>query len=246
VLPFPNGRAIFRPVTSTTEPLLSSRPDERGHTKGRRTREAVLDRGVYLACRVGLGGLTIGSLATEVGLSKSGMYAHFLSKEALQLAVLDAAARDFAQSVIVPVLHVDRGEPRVRALVDRWIECGRLRQPGGCLFVKASTELDEQLGPVRNRLREQHHQLADTIARIFAGGIAEGHFRPDADPARFATDLHGVMLAYYHGYRLLSDPQAEAHARAAVDALLDAARPPADPSHTAARARTDAENGTVS
>ncbi|MCU1431652.1 MAG: transcriptional regulator, TetR family [Actinotalea sp.] len=200
-------------------------------SKGRRTREAILERGVVLACRVGLGGLTIGSLATEVGMSKSGMYAHVLSKEALQLAVLDTAAQEFATSVIIPALAVPRGRPRVLALVDGWIECGRQRQPGGCLFVKASTELDEQPGPVRDRLREQHQQLAATIARIFAGGVVEGHFAPDADPDQFATDLHGVMLAYYHGYRLLSDPAAETHARAAVAALLEAAAADRTPTH---------------
>ena len=193
--------------------------------KGRRTRDAILTRGVALACRVGLGGLTIGSLATDAGLSKSGMYAHFGSKQALQLAVLDAAAEQFSASVIRPALMAPRGEQRLRALVDAWLECGRVRQPGGCLFVKASTELDEQPGLVRDRLQELHHELGRSIARIFAGGVSEGQIRPDADPEQFATDLHGVMLAYYHGHRLLSDPAAESRARTAVTALLDAARP---------------------
>ena len=197
--------------------------------KGRRTREAVLSRGVELACRVGLGGLTIGSLADEVGMSKSGMYAHFGSKVALQLAVLDAAAEEFAGTVVVPALRAPRGEPRVRALADLWIRCGIERRPGGCLFVKASTELDEQAGPVRDRLRDQHRRLADSIARIVAGGVTEGQFHPDTDTTQFATDLHGVMLGLYHGHRLLEDPAAERHARTAVDRLLAAARssPPA-------------------
>lgn len=192
--------------------------------KGRRTRDAVLTRGVELACRVGLGGLTIGGLAEEVGMSKSGMYAHFGSKVALQLAVLDAAAQQFATTVVLPALGAPRGEPRVRALADLWITCGVERQPGGCLFVKASTELDEQDGPVRDRLREQHRQLAQSIARIVAGGVSDGQFRPDTDTAQFATDLHGVMLAMYHAYRLLDDPAAERHARTAIDRLLDAVR----------------------
>ena len=192
--------------------------------KGRRTREAVLARGVELACRVGLGGLTIGGLADEVGMSKSGMYAHFGSKVALQLAVLDAAAEDFATTVVLPALRAPRGETRVRALADGWIRCGIERRPGGCLFVKASTELDEQDGPVRDRLRDQHRQLAESIARVVAGGVTEGQFHPDTDTAQFATDLHGVMLALYHGHRLLEDADAERHARTAVDRLLAAAR----------------------
>jgi len=203
-----------------TTSLLQTAP-----TKGHRTREAILARAVELACRLGLGGLTIGSLAAEVGLSKSGMYAHFGSKEALQLAVLDAAAREFTAAVIAPALRAPRGAPRVWALVDGWLACGRDRMPGGCVFVKASTELDEQPGPVRDRLRDQHLELGRVIARIVDGAVTEGHVAPGADPDRFAGDLHAVMLGYYHAHRLLADPQAEARARAAVAALLDAARP---------------------
>lgn len=193
--------------------------------KGDRTREAILARGVDVACRVGLGGLTIGDLAAGTGLSKSGLYAHFGSKEALQVAVLDAAAQEFGDVVVVPALRAPRGEARVLALLEGWLACGRLRLPGGCLFVKASTELDEQPGPVRDRLAERHRELVRTIARVFAGGITQGQFRSDADPYQFATDLYGVMLVYYHAHRLLADSRAEARARVAVAALLDAARP---------------------
>lgn len=194
-------------------------------TKGGRTREAILAAGVALACRTGLGGLSIGTLATDVGMSKSGMFAHFGSKEALQLAVVEAAAREFATEVVIPALHAPRGEPRVLALVERWLECGLLRRPGGCLFVKASTELDEQPGPVRDRLRDLHLELGAAIARIVVGGVAEGHFRDDVDPEQFAVDLHAVMLGFYHQHRMLGDPRAADRARAAVAALLSAARP---------------------
>lgn len=193
-------------------------------TKGARTREVILQRAVTHACRVGLAGLTIGDIATAVGMSKSGMYAHFGSKEAMQIAVLDAAAAEFADAVIVPALASPRGEPRIRALVDNWLTCGRTRQPGGCVIVKASTELDEQPGPVRDRLRELHQALDASIARIVAGGVTEGHFRPDVDTHQFAFDLYAVMLGFYHSNRLLADPQAEVRARRAVDALINAVR----------------------
>lgn len=193
--------------------------------KGERTRAVILQQAVALAYRVGLEGLTIGALAADVEMSKSGMYAHFGSKQALQIAVLDAAAADFAESVVVPALAEPRGEPRVRVLVDRWIEVGRQGRPGGCLFVKAGTELDARHGPVRDHLVALHERLDDSLARVFRGGVTEGHFRPDVDPHRFAADLYGVMLGFHHRHRLLADARAEDLARAAVDALLDAARP---------------------
>ena len=194
-------------------------------TKGSETRQAILRQGVVTAYRVGLGGLTIGALATATGMSKSGLFAHFHSKELLQIAVLREAREEFVDSVIRPAVAAPRGEPRVRELFERWIVCGRTRQPGGCLFVKAATELDEQDGPVRDQLVQDHHDLYDSIARIFGGGITEGHFRADADPMQFAGDLDGVMLAYYHAFRLLEDEAAESRARHAFEALLRAARP---------------------
>ncbi|NCT91275.1 TetR/AcrR family transcriptional regulator [Cellulomonas sp. APG4] len=193
-------------------------------SKGRQTRDAILQQGIALAYKVGLEGLTIGALATEVEMSKSGMFAHFGSKQALQLAVLDAAAEDFAAAVVRPALAAPRGEARVRALVDRWLHCGLTRRPGGCLFVKASVELDEQPGPVRDRLVELHEELDDSLARVFAGAVAAGELRPDADPRQLAADLYGAMLGFYHRHRLLADAEAEQRLRRTVDALLDSVR----------------------
>lgn len=193
-------------------------------TKGAATRQAILHQGVEVAYRVGLGGLSIGVLAAGTGMSKSGLFAHFGSKESLQLEVLARARAEFVDNVIRPALAAPRGEPRVRALFERWLESGRARMPGGCLFVKAATEFDEQTGPVRDELVRDHRDLYDSIAQIFRTGITEGHFREDADPEQFAADLDGVMLAYYHANRLLDDPAAETRARRAVEALLAAAR----------------------
>jgi AcrR family transcriptional regulator len=193
-------------------------------SKGARTREAILSHGVETAYRVGLSGLTVGALATASGLSKSGLFAHFKSKEALQIEVLAHARRDFIDSVIRPAIAAPRGEPRARELFEHWIVVGKSRMPGGCLFVKAATELDEQVGPVRDQLAQDHRDLHDTIAQVFRTGIDEGDFRPDADPVQFAGDLYGVMLAFYHANRLLEDPEAEDRARRSFDALIAAAR----------------------
>jgi AcrR family transcriptional regulator len=199
--------------------VTSARP-----TKGERTREAILTRAVQHACVVGIGGVTLGDLSSDLGLSKSGLYAHFGSKEALQLAVLDHAGTQFAESVIVPALSVPRGEQRVRALAGNWIDCCRDREPNGCLFVKSSIEIDDQPGPVRDFLREQHLRFYDSLARVVLGGVSTGQFNADLDAEQFARDWYGVMLAYYHAHRLLSDPRAEARARAGLEALIQAAR----------------------
>lgn len=192
--------------------------------KGAATREVILHHGVETAVRVGLSGLTIGELAASTGLSKSGLFAHAKSKESLQLQVLAQAREEFIDAVVRPALGATRGEPRVRALFEHWLTCGRTRMPGGCLFVKAAAEYDERPGPVRDQLVRDHTDLQETIAQVFSTGIAEGHFRQDADPAQFAADLHGVMLAYYHSFRLLDDPAAESRARRAFEGLLDAVR----------------------
>jgi AcrR family transcriptional regulator len=176
---------------------------------------------------VGLEGLTIGVLAADLELSKSGLFAHFRSKEALQVQVLDHAAALFVERVLRPALAAPRGEARMRALFERWLEWVRSSlMPGGCVFVQASTEWDDQPGPVRDRVADLQRQWRDVIATSFRKGIEAGAFRRDADPEQFAYDTSGVMLAYHHASRLLHDPRAEPRARIAFDALLAAARSP--------------------
>ena len=189
------------------------------------THQAILDRATGLASKVGLEGLTIGALATELELSKSGLFAHFHSKEALQLQVLDHGAAAFIENVVRPSLAAPRGEPRMRALFDRWLDWARSTPlPGGCLFVQATVELDDRPGPARDRLVEYQRQWLDVIATSLQKGIEAEAFRRDADAMQFAHDLYGVMLAYHHAARLLHDPQAETRARRAFDALLSAVR----------------------
>lgn len=194
-------------------------------SKGVVTHHAILDRATGLASKVGLEGLTIGALATELNLSKSGLFAHFQSKETLQVQVLDHGAAVFVESVVRPALAAPRGEPRLRALFERWLDWARSAPlPGGCLFVQAAVELDDRPGPARDRLVEYQRQWLDVIATTLRKGIEAGAFRPDADTMQFAHDLYGVMLAYHHASRLLRDPEAETRARRAFEALLGAAR----------------------
>jgi AcrR family transcriptional regulator len=193
--------------------------------KGELTRQAILERATALASRVGLEGVTIGRLSEELGLSKSGLFAHFGAKQALEVEVLRFAADRFVDGVVRPALAAPRGEPRVRAVFDRWMAWDRSRVvPGGCLFVAAATELDDRPGRARDELVRLQRDWLETIATCFRTGITEGHFQRDADPEQFAHDLYAVMLGYHHATRLMGDPAAEARARAGFEALLAAAR----------------------
>jgi len=195
--------------------------------KGELTRQTILEKAASLASKVGLEGLTIGSLAEALDLSKSGLFAHFGSKEALQVQVIELAAGRFVDSVVKPALAAPRGEPRVRALFERWLDWPRLGElAGGCLFVALAAELDDRPGPARDRLVQTQRDWLDVIATCFRMGIAEGHFRSDADPDQFAHDLYGVMLGHHHATRLLGDRGAAQRARNAFEALLKAARKP--------------------
>jgi AcrR family transcriptional regulator len=187
-------------------------------SKGEATRWVILDEASRLARRVGLAGLTIGSLATQTGMSKSGLFAHFGSKESLQLQVLEYSRDRFVDDVIRPALKAPRGEPRVRDLFERWLAWDSAE--GGCPLVAATFELDDQPGPVRESLVRVQRDWADTLATVFTSGIGEGHFRPDADPRQFAQDVLGVMLSFHMVSRLLGDSDAADRAERALDALL--------------------------
>jgi AcrR family transcriptional regulator len=196
-------------------------------SKGEQTRAAVLDLAARQVSVGGLNALTIGVLADQARLSKSGLFAHFKSKEQLQLAVIDRVAELFAERVIRPALKAPRGEARLRELFDRKLrwDTGDLALPGGCFFYGVSAELDDaEPGPVRDRFLQTFRDYIDTITTVFRTGISEGEFRPDADPEQYAFDIQGVLMAHHHASRLMGDPKAEDRARVAFEALVRAAR----------------------
>jgi AcrR family transcriptional regulator len=192
--------------------------------KGEATRDAIIERAIDLARRVGLEGLTIGRLADDLELSKSGLFAHFRSKEALQVQVLNGAAERFVATVLRPALAAPRGEPRLRALFEHWLTWER--RPGGCVFVQAAVDLDDREGPARDRLVQLQRDWLDAIATTARGAVREGHFRSSVDPVQFAHELNGVILAYHHAARLLRESNAEQRARTAFESLMRAARKP--------------------
>ncbi|HTL33240.1 MAG TPA: TetR/AcrR family transcriptional regulator [Kofleriaceae bacterium] len=190
-------------------------------SKGEETRQAILDKAFQLAAVNGLSGLSIGRLAEETGLSKSGLFAHFGSKEALDVAVVEEASRQFVQDVMVPALRQPRGEPRLRALFDGWLAWGD--RPGGCFFVGASAELDDRPGPPRDALIRAQKDWVDELAKAARIAIQEHHFGDHVDPDQFAFELYSLMLGAHLFMRFLREPKALARTKHAFERLVASA-----------------------
>lgn len=192
-------------------------------TKGEDKKHFILKEGLDLASKVGLDGISIGELAKATRMSKSGLFAHFQSKENLQIEILNYAAQRFAENVIVPALMEDAGIPRIRALIDNWIDWGS-RLTGGCIFVSASTEFSDRPGKVRDCLLRQQEEWVDCLARIAQSAVSAGAFRKDIDSQQFAFDLYSLLLGFHYYNRLLHDSQTKTHQEEALEKLLAAYR----------------------
>jgi len=188
--------------------------------RGQLTREAILATARVRAAGFGLHGLSIGALAKALDMSKSGLYAHFASKEALQLAVIDTAAAQFTDEVVTPALKTARGEARVRAVFDGWCAWLMRQETPGCLFIAAASELDDQPGPVRDHVVGHQRDLIDFLERVVGTATANGDFRADLDLAQFAFELHGLILAFHHDTRLLVDSNARERVQRGFDRLV--------------------------
>ncbi|WP_432559918.1 TetR/AcrR family transcriptional regulator [Granulicoccus sp. GXG6511] len=196
-------------------------------SKGEETQQQIVRGGLREASRIGLTHLTIGGLAAALDLSKSGLYAHFGSKENLQLAILDHAAEHFKNTVVLPSLKEPAGLPRIRTLVERWVGWdgeAEYALPGGCVFVAAANELDDAPdGPMRDRLVSLHTTFQETIERVHRSAVTAGDLIP-SDSTDFAHELYSLMLGHHFAHRMTRDPEAAARTRRAVDRLLAALR----------------------
>lgn len=193
--------------------------------KGDDTRAAVLSSALDLASEDGLTGVTIGRLAERVGMSKSGLFAHFSSKENLDVEILKHATERFITHVIAPALKARRGEPRVVALFDRWLTWPA-QLPGGCVLAVAAVELDDKPGPARDVLVASQKDWIETIATAARIAVDEGHFRADLDPRQLAHEVYCLVFGHNLVARLVRDPEAEARTRAAFARILRDARRP--------------------
>jgi len=198
--------------------------------KGERTRTLILTEAVALASRVGLEGLSIGALASRLDISKSGLFAHFGSKEDLQLLTLKQAQSLFQERVFSSASGQAPGLPRLRTLFSNWL--GWIERndglPGGCIILSASAEYDDRPGAVRELLVAGQRELRGAIAKAIRLAIDEGHLAPETDPWQLSFELFGIVLATHHDYRLLGDMRSVARARDAIERLIEARSPAAN------------------
>ncbi len=194
-------------------------------SKGARTKETIVAEAMKAASVEGFNGLSIGGLAGRLGMSKSGLFAHFGSKEELQKAVMDNAAERFLTMVWKPARGEARGLPRLQRMFQLWLDWmgDNPELPGGCILTAAATEMDDKPGPVRDRLVTMQNEWMATLARAAELAKQEGHFRADLDCQQFAFELSGITFSLSFHARLLRDPQARQRAEQAFNSLIERA-----------------------
>jgi AcrR family transcriptional regulator len=188
--------------------------------KGEDTKRAIVDQALALASTVGLDKLTIGALADATGMSKSGLFAHFKSKEQLQLQVLEEARQRYLDVVVKPAFQQPRGEARLRAIFERTLKNWEDDLPGGCIFHAVAAELDDQPGPARDYLVSIQQDQRQMLERAVRMAVETGELRSDLDVDLFVFQLSSITGAHHHFGRLLGDPNADELAQRAFEALL--------------------------
>jgi AcrR family transcriptional regulator len=195
--------------------------------KGERTRHSILERAVDLASLEGLEGLTIGRLAEELAMSKSGLFAHFGSKEELQLATVEMAAHRYIDEIFTSALKAPRGYPRLVAICQSWLSYIRRSVfPGGCFFAAASFEFDGRPGAVRDQIRKLMDDWIGALERAVRMARDEGHIDSDVDPAQLAFEINSLLFGANFSYFLRGDEKAIERAERAVLSRLEAIRTP--------------------
>lgn len=197
--------------------------------KGEQTRAAILEAALELAARQGLEGLTIGTLAERMSMSKSGVFAHFGSREDLQISVLKEYERRFVDEVLVPSLRERRGLARLAAIFARWLELTTIEAARGCIWISGAAEYDDRPGAVRDELVAMVRSWHRELARALQQAIDSGELEPDTDISEMIFDLYGIILVLHHDARLLGNERAPERARRALARIIAARRAVAQP-----------------
>jgi AcrR family transcriptional regulator len=214
----------FIPATMSVSslPLKPQRPprDGRALQKGQQTKAAIVEAALGLATQIGLDGLSIGALAEVTHMSKSGVFAHFGSREELQISVVREYHRRFEEEVFYPALKEPRGLPRLRALFRNWMKRTSLEIDSGCLYISGAVEFDDRPGPVRDELVGSVQSWLDAMHRAVVQAKEAGHLRADIDEQQLAFEIHGLILALHYEARFLKNPGSVARAQAGFDHIL--------------------------
>ena len=174
--------------------------------KGQQTKQAIVEAALTLSSQVGLEGISIGAVAEATGRSKSGVFAHFGSREELQISVVREYFRQFEQEVFYPAMREARGIPRLAALFDRWMNVVANEIQFGCIFISGAVEFDDRPGPVRDALAESVTIWLSAVVRTIQQSKQEGHIDADADEHQVAYEIHGLILAAHYEARFLKKP----------------------------------------
>ncbi len=201
-------------------PPESGRERGRGAHKGQQTRAAILDAALALASQMGIEGLSIGALAEVTGMSKSGVFAHFGSREELQISVIREYHERFEEEVFRTAIQQPRGLPRLRALFDNWIGKVATEIDSGCIYISGAVEFDDRPGPVRDALASMVLLWHGALDRAIRMAVELGHLRPDTDPMQMLFEIHGLILSLHHDARFLRSAGAVERARTAFERVI--------------------------
>lgn len=192
----------------------------RASQKGQQTKMLIVEAAMGLATQVGLEGLSIGAVADATQMSKSGVFAHFGSREELQISVVREYFNRFEQEVFYPALGAPRGLPRVQALFANWMKRVAIEIQSGCVFISGAVEFDDRPGPVRDALASSVKTWLAAVHRAVVMSKEEGHLRADADENQVAFEIHGLILALHYEARFLKRPGSIERAHTGFDNIL--------------------------
>jgi AcrR family transcriptional regulator len=192
----------------------------RAPQKGRQTKSAIVDAALALAAQIGLEGLSIGAIAEVMRMSKSGVFAHFGSREELQLSVVREYHHRFEQEVFYPALAAPRGLPRLRAMFANWMRRTSTEIDSGCIYISGAVEFDDRPGPVRDALADSVNIWLAAMTRAVVLAREAGHLHADADERQVAFEIHALILALHYEARFLRAPGSLARAEAGFDNIL--------------------------
>jgi AcrR family transcriptional regulator len=209
---------------SVTElPVKNPRPggrDGRALQKGQQTKAAIVDAALGLATQIGLEGLSIGALAEVTQMSKSGVFAHFGSREELQISVIREYHTRFEDEVFYPAMHEPRGLPRLRALFANWMKRTSVEIDSGCIYISGAVEFDDRAGPVRDALASSVMTWHAAMKRALTVAKEEGHLRSDVNEEQMLFEIHGLILALHYEARFLKNPGSIDRAKRGFDNIL--------------------------